>query len=120
VDDAQALWEQMDEYEQKLYEDGCTLEQINWYHQKRREYRSHELMMAEYPSTAGEAFTATGFNPFPTDYLDRLEEGCSMEPLLVGDIQGEGLSGNEAKIREWEFEQAMERTRRLRPDLLKE
>ena len=29
------------------------------------------------------------------------------------------LSGNEAKIREWEFEQAMERTRRLRPDLLK-
>ncbi len=29
------------------------------------------------------------------------------------------LSGNEAKIRQWEFEQAMERTRRLRPDLLK-
>ena len=28
------------------------------------------------------------------------------------------LSGNEAKIREWEMEQAMERTRRLRPDLL--
>ena len=37
VDDAQALWEQMDEYEHKLYEDGCTLEQINWYHQKRRD-----------------------------------------------------------------------------------
>ena len=29
------------------------------------------------------------------------------------------LSGNEAKIRDWELEQAMERTRRLRPDLLK-
>lgn len=29
------------------------------------------------------------------------------------------LSGNEAKIRKWEFDQAMERTRRLRPDLLK-
>lgn len=29
------------------------------------------------------------------------------------------LSGNEAKIRLWEFDQAMERTRRLRPDLLK-
>ena len=29
------------------------------------------------------------------------------------------LSGNEAKIRQWEFEQAMERTKRLRPDLLK-
>ncbi len=29
------------------------------------------------------------------------------------------LSGNEAKIRQWEFDQVMERTRRLRPDLLK-
>lgn len=30
------------------------------------------------------------------------------------------LSGNEAKIRQWEFDQAMERTKRLRPDLLEE
>ena len=29
------------------------------------------------------------------------------------------LSGHEAKINEWEMEQAMERTKRLRPDLLK-
>jgi len=29
------------------------------------------------------------------------------------------LSGHEAKINQWEFEQAMERTKRLRPDLLK-
>ncbi len=29
------------------------------------------------------------------------------------------LSGNEAKVRQWELDQAMERTRRLRPDLLK-
>ena len=29
------------------------------------------------------------------------------------------LSGNEAKIKNWEMEQAMERTKRLRPDLLK-
>ena len=30
------------------------------------------------------------------------------------------LSGNEAKIKEWELAQSMERTRRLRPDLLGE
>ena len=30
------------------------------------------------------------------------------------------LSGNEAKIRNWELEQAVERTRRLRPDLLQQ
>lgn len=29
------------------------------------------------------------------------------------------LSGNEAKIKDWEIEQSMERTRHLRPDLLK-
>ena len=29
------------------------------------------------------------------------------------------LSGNEAKIKEWEYEQAIERTKALRPDLLK-
>ena len=28
------------------------------------------------------------------------------------------LSGNEAKIRNWELEQAIERTKRLRPDLI--
>lgn len=28
------------------------------------------------------------------------------------------LSGHEAKIRQWEFEQSLERTKRLRPDLL--
>ncbi len=30
------------------------------------------------------------------------------------------LSGNEAKIKEWEIEQSLERTQRLRPDLLKD
>ena len=30
------------------------------------------------------------------------------------------LSGHEAKIKQWEMDQAMERTRRLRPDLLKD
>ena len=30
------------------------------------------------------------------------------------------LSGHEAKIREWEFQQSLERTKRLRPDLLEE
>ena len=29
------------------------------------------------------------------------------------------LSGNEAKIKEWEMEQSYERTKRLRPDLLR-
>jgi tRNA (guanine37-N1)-methyltransferase len=30
------------------------------------------------------------------------------------------LSGHEAKIKEWELQQSLERTRKLRPDLLNE
>ena len=97
VDDALALWREMDGYEHTLWDDGCTLEQINWYHLKRREYRTHALMMAEYPSNASEAFTTSGHNPFDREHLDRLEEGCCLAPLLVGDIQADGQSGEDAK-----------------------
>ena len=97
VDDPAALWEELDEYERQLWQDGLTLEQINWYHHKRREYRTHELMMAEYPGSASEAFATTGGNPFEHEDLDRLERQCVAEPLLVGDIQGAGLEGREAK-----------------------
>ena len=97
VDDAAALWMEMDEYERTLWNDGCTLEQINWYHSKRKEYRCHELMMAEYPSNESEAFTQSGHNPFAREHLDELEKGCHVPPILVGDIQADGNSGLEAK-----------------------
>lgn len=97
VDDPMALWQQMDAYERQLWDRGCTLEQVNWYHHKRREYRGHEMMMAEYPSTPSEAFTTTGNNPFAPEHLDALEQGCRMAPVLVGDIQADGQRDEEAK-----------------------
>ena len=93
VDNAAALWESMDEYERGLWNDGRTLEQINWYHAKRKEYRSHEMMMAEYPGSASEAFSTSGNNPFVRGHLDELAKGCSRRPVLVGDIQGAAASG---------------------------
>ena len=97
VDDYQALWQEMDEYEHGLCDDGCTLEQINWYHHKRREYRTHELMMAEYPSNASEAFTTSGNCPFVQEHLDRLERDCDVDPILIGDIYADGQEGADAK-----------------------
>ena len=97
VDDVQALWEQMDEYEHTLWQDGCTLEQINWYHSKRREYRSHELMMAEYPTTASEAFATSGHHVFSREELDVLSQDCPLSPLAVGEVQGECVTGDRAK-----------------------
>ena len=97
VDDPVALWEEMDEYERLLWEDGRTLEQINWYHAKRKEYRNHELMMAEYPGSASEAFSTSGNNPFGRKELDELQKGCVRPPMLTGDILGAASSGQAAK-----------------------
>ena len=43
----------------------------------------------------------------PADY-----KGCKVPDIL--------LSGHDAKIKEWELQQSLERTRKLRPDLLGE
>ena len=97
VDDPSALWQAMDEYERELWNAGRTLEQINWYHHKRKEYRTHQLMMAEYPSSASEAFSTTGNCPFDRKTLDDLSMTCDTPPVLVGDIQGEEQEGPGAK-----------------------
>lgn len=98
LDDAAALWEAMDEYEHQLWRDGHTLEQINWYHNKRKEFRSHEKMMSEYPGSDSEAFATTGNNPFEREHLDELEKGCQRVPLLVGDIESSAPSGKQAQV----------------------
>ena len=98
VDDATALWDAMDEYEHMLWQNGCTLEQINWYHHKRKEYRTHELMMRQFPGNDSEAFSTTGNNPFDREQLDELEKGCHLAPLLVGDIESSAPSGHQAKV----------------------
>ena len=97
VTDAQALWEQMDDYEHQLWDDGCTLEQIYWYHTKRREYHTHELMMAEYPTSDSEAFATSGHHVFAREDLDRLAQGCPLAPMAVGEVQGDGLEGLRAR-----------------------
>ena len=48
--------DECDEYEQSLWDKGCTLEQIYWYHEKRKEFSEHNLMKAEFPSDDKEAF----------------------------------------------------------------
>lgn len=95
--EARELWDSMDEYEYTLWQDGCTLEQINWYHAKRREYRTHELMMAEFPTTASEAFATSGNHVFAREELDRLEKGCPLAPMAVGELQGDSTDGPRAK-----------------------
>lgn len=89
VDDPARLIGEMDPYETGLWERGLTLEQIAWYHGKRREYADHASMMAEYPTTPEEAFTNSSRNVFAPEGVDRLRKGCCVAALR-GDVVAAG------------------------------
>lgn len=55
---------------------------------------------------------------------DSFQDGLLAPPVYTRPVEYNGwrvpdilLSGNEAKIRQWEYEQALERTKRIRPDI---
>lgn len=48
-----------DSYERALLDSGVDIRKVAWYHDKRREYPTHEAMMAEFPSTPEEAFSTS-------------------------------------------------------------
>ena len=101
VSDPAALWESMDGYEHALWEQGLTLEQICWYHNKRREYPSHATMMAEYPSTDVEAFANTGSSVFEASRVEHLRAGCR-PPAMTGELKAAAQRGPGA-LRDIEF-----------------
>lgn len=85
VADVQQLVAELDDYEKRLWLTGCTLEMINWYHHKRKEYSSQVLMAAEFPSTDVEAFTLSSRNVFDPNTLAPLRETCKEQPA-TGDM----------------------------------
>lgn len=88
VDDPASLWEQLDDYERALWHDRekcVTLEMLQWYHNKRREYATHEAMMAEYPTDPVEAFAATGKGIFDPRHIERLRAECT-PPAARGEV----------------------------------
>ncbi|MEG0560135.1 MAG: hypothetical protein RR513_06425 [Muribaculaceae bacterium] len=96
VESPMIVWNSMDEYERKLWnEERLTLEQIYWYQQKRREYTTHRQMMAEYPSDAVEAFMSTDNNIFSPESVETLRKDC-ISPQLIGELSALSIKGQEA------------------------
>lgn len=91
VHDPAALWASLDDYERHLWDEGCTLEMLAWYHDKRREYSTHTQMMEEFPSNDIEAFANTGNCVFDLAQLETLRHSCR-PPAIVGDIEGNWLA----------------------------
>ena len=110
VRDVKHLWETMDDYERSLWRDGLTLEMIQWYHDKRHEAASHASIMAEFPSSATEAFVCSGHCVFDTSQLDRLRRHCR-PPRATGDVNAVYKSVKDVHfapsavgaLRVWEF-----------------
>lgn len=92
VGDYGSLWMSLDTYERGLWERGCTLEQIDWYREKRREYPTAALMAAEFPSDDIEAFANTGHGVFTLDKVERLRASCT-PPAAVGRLVTHSVKG---------------------------
>lgn len=83
--DAVELISGMDEYEWTLWDThGCTLQQISWFHTKRREYPTLQMMLAEYPTTPLDAFMAVDRTVFSPAHCEILRQGCR-GPIAIGE-----------------------------------
>jgi len=78
-----------------LWEQGATLEAINWYIAERSKYTDHGDMASEYPSDDIEAFVHSGARVFDRYHVERLKGSCR-PPKWRGDIVGEAIDGEDS------------------------
>lgn len=76
----------------KLWKMGACLEAINWYVNKRREFRNHDSMASEFPSDDIEAFAHSGQAIFDKYHVEQLRHNCC-SPKRLGEVVGEDISG---------------------------
>jgi hypothetical protein len=96
IKDYKEFIKDMTDYDHFLFEKGATLEGINWYKNRLKEYLGdHWRMMAENPSDPSEAFQSTGHRAFAPLYVQRAKR-FNTEPFLKGEIFANANSGKEA------------------------
>ena len=78
-----------------LWNDGATLEAINWYISERKKYTEHADMASEYPSNDIEAFTFSGRRVFPDEDIEQFRPACR-QPRYIGEVYGKDDAGTEA------------------------
>ena len=105
-------------------------------HRIREHLITREISIGDYVLTGGELAAAVMTDAIvrvipgvigdeQSALSDCFQDGLLSAPIYTRPVEYKGwkvpeilLSGNEAKIKQWELDQAMERTRQLRPDLL--
>lgn len=78
-----------------LWQQGATLEAINWYISERSKYTDHGDMASEAPSDDVEAFVHSGARVFDQYKVAELKPGCR-PPRYIGDVYADGDEGEDA------------------------
>lgn len=78
-----------------LWQQGATLEAIQWYILERSKYTDHGDMASEYPSDDVEAFVHSGARVFDRYRVEQMRETCR-PPKFIGDVYGDGDTGTAA------------------------
>ena len=91
IEDYQSFIGSMTEEEHALFKLGATLEAINWYRDKKKEFPEEWRLASEFPSTPQEAFQSTGRRVFKISYIQSTRESC-IEAWWKGDDEGDKLN----------------------------
>lgn len=78
-----------------LWNQGATLEAIQWYVLERSKYTDHGDMASEYPSDDVEAFVHSGARVFDRYAVEKLRESCR-PPKFIGEVYAKGDEGEDA------------------------
>lgn len=91
-----------------LWEQGASLEAIQWYILERMKYNDHGDMASEFPSDDVEAFVHSGARVFDKYKIEELRTACKA-PRYIGDVYADKDEGADAlkKIRFVEDKQGL-------------
>ena len=96
LQDYQKFTKEMTAYNWWQWQQGATLESINWYRQyKAANHFTDFQMKSEFPTTADEAFQSNSGRYFTDQVLSYMRK-CISSPKFIGDIRGIGMRGASA------------------------
>lgn len=88
-------WLDSGRYYWGLWEQGATLEGIQWYRHQRKTVDDHADMASEAPSNDIEAFKFSGTTVFSEQDVAQLRDGCC-NPQFKGSLMAKGVKGADA------------------------
>lgn len=80
----------------QLWQKGASFEAINWYREKRNEFRTHSYFATEFPGDDVECFMAAGNLIFNKYCVDAMQAKMKRQPIFIGNIIGDEEKGYDA------------------------